>query len=247
MHRILAITVFFLIAAKSFSQVTIWPKVGTNLSWTTYYRQYGEIANPINIGFYGGVAFDITLNENFSIRPEVIYNQINVSSEWKALNAEGRSSESRRYITIPVNLVRHVKFHSGDLQFSLGGYMSFGLSGGSMNGSTTYHYALYRGHRNMPEIKDPANGDETYNSSGEMIAGKVPLSLEPNRAYYNPMDVGLNSGIAYQWKRFLFSAQFSLGLTNTKPHYEYQYLEDNRGSVVTNNRSISFGLAYRVY
>jgi hypothetical protein len=218
----------------SFSQISVWPKLGTNISWTTFNNNSGNghLTMQPGLGVYGGVSIDIPLSRLLSLKPEVIHNQINVSWRREEPNAYLITrDEQRRYLSVPINLVYHIKFGKGEIQFGIGSYLSLALNGGDYNETIV--------------VNQPDGDPNVVIFSDTLIAGKVPLPWATNPSYYNLLDFGFNTGLAYQINRFLFSTQFGLGLTNTQPHY-VAYTESYRGQVETKNRCFSFGLSYRV-
>ena len=248
---ILTIIGIFILSKSTYSQVTLWPKAGINLSWTTFSlngnlpltdKGSTYLETPTRFGFYGGFALDIRLTRFLLLRPEIIYNEFNVSRSLERnenfpssgfYNSIRFRSESRRYFTFPISIVGQIKLGAGFLHIHSGAYVSIGLDGGAFTETIIESSPFYN--------------ERVFNTDGRLIADEVPLPWATNLSYYNPLDFGLNFGIGYQISRFLVSTQFVLGLTNTQPHYEADYSESLRGRHITKNRNIAIGLSYKIF
>jgi Outer membrane protein beta-barrel domain len=232
----------------SYSQISIWPKVGGNFAWSTYRTNVQGVSSPqtpLCFGYSAGVAVDIPLSTNISLRPAIIYSKLNVSWNYSypvANNYNGgfyqreyHHIETRRYLSVPINVVFHYKIGGNQLLISGGPYLSRALDG---NFAYDYNDSQTFGSTTV-------SGEYGY-GSGKLKAGKVPEQYLFGFTYYNSLDIGFSIGAGYQIKRFLFSAQLGVGLTNTQPHYSDTAPENSRDSTKSTNRNFSFGIGYRV-
>ena len=228
----------------AFSQVTFWPKLGVNASQTTYDSKFNpyyyykvKTSTPVKYGFFAGLAMDVSLSRHFSIRPELIFSQLNISwgenidYGYPSSYSSDERKEIRRYLTLPINLVGVYRIGPGKFQVTLGPYISLGL----------------RGQYQATFTQVSLSGLYVTTYTGKLIAGKVPSNYFQQVPYhYNPLDIGINFGLGYQLNRILISGQFGAGFSNTQPHFAASYLESSRKDLITRNRSVSLGVAYRI-
>ena len=232
-----ALTVGVLFVSTSvFAQITVGPKIGYNLSSIkekvitsgTGFSNNGDIKN--NSGFNVGAMMNAQMGKYFSIRPELLYNQ--AGFKYTSTDTYGNSittsdyTANYSYLSIPVNFVGHLPL--GDnfkIQGIIGLTTSFGL-GGKLKTTVSNGSSSASNNTNIKMKKDPdVVGDDTY--------------------YLNGLDMGINYGIGCQYKAFVFSAVYNMGVSNTESHYSNQKYEDKRGADYKQyNKSMSFSVAY---
>jgi hypothetical protein len=230
-----AITVGLLFASTNlFAQITVGPKLGYNLSSIRYKAiasgseldATDDIKN--NSGFNIGAMLNAQLGDYFSIRPELLYNQAGYKYKGTSAFSTTETTANYSYLSIPVNFVG--MFPIGDnfkLQGILGISTSFGLSG--------------------KEVTDKSytNGNPSTTTESTIKMKKDPDVVGDKNTYFNGLDMGINYGIGCQYKAFVFSAVYNLGLSNINPHYSNQAIEDTRGDWSKSyNKSMSFSVAY---
>jgi len=170
------------------------------------------------IGFQVGGMMNAKINDYFAIRPELLFNSVGA----KATPSGATETVGTNYLSLPVNFVGQLPINDKfKLQAFAGPYAALGLGG-------KYKYTYSGGSIN-----------------GDVKMKKDPQAIGDKNAYYNPLDFGLNFGIGFQYTGFVFSASYSLGLTNVNPHYTNSTSESHRNddSKLT-NRNLSFGVAY---
>ena len=113
-----------LIAGASFAQVKFGVTAGVNFSNTVWEdgRMNSKGSNNLRTGFQGGAVVDFSLNEKFSISPELLFTQ---------RGSKGVLSEMKlNYLQLPLNVV--YKWSIGNrskLLVFAGSYLGYGLSG----------------------------------------------------------------------------------------------------------------------
>ncbi|NOT74282.1 MAG: outer membrane beta-barrel protein [Cyclobacteriaceae bacterium] len=271
MKAIRIVLILVCISTVGYSQVTIWPQAGVNLSTSVYnddsptdgsnfiyvafdgspaptdYRIYKrKVSESLNFGFYGGVAVDIKVNDQISIRPGLIYslNQVRVVVENWAVSGGLYSytgverTQNRKYITLPVNLVLHHKLWKSEVQTFIGPYVGLALDGGTYSekgvaGSGTSSGAITQA--------------SFYTLSSKMQTRNVPEGNSFGEGqYYNPLDIGFNFGVSYLIGRTMISLKIVRGFTNSQPHFEGSR-EDDRSQLGSRNFNASLGLSYRIF
>ena len=243
----------FALNQRSYSQIFLWTKAGVNSSWTSldFYDNLPHtdggrvyISTPMNYGYNVSLIIDFPLGKVLSLRPEIEYREFKISRNIERIenlpvnvlyyNSRSRS-EVRRYITIPINIVAHLKSVNNEFQLFSGVYFSHGLNGGRYE-DTIYSLSNEYGEN---EIID----------EGKLKAQTVPLPFAYHRGYYNPFDFGFNFGVSYKIKRFIISSQFILGMVNTQPYYQDwdgNKTDNLRTEHITKNRSLLLNLAFKI-
>jgi hypothetical protein len=209
--------VFF--AENVMAQVTFGPKLALNVSsWHNKSKDplFTPMKTTSKIGFQVGGIVNAQINKYFAIRPELTFNSIGTKASASNINV----TYTTNYLSLPLNFVGQYPINDNfKLQAFAGPYASLGLGG-------KYKY------------ESPYS-----NSSGKINMKKAPGNN--GNDYQNPLDLGINFGVGFQARSFVFSASYALGLTNAAPHYKDSTAEANRGKInKTTNRNISFSVAY---
>lgn len=214
----------FFVTGNTMAQVSFGPKIGLNLSsQNDKSKNASYTANKYEskIGYQIGGMLNVQINDYFAIRPELLFNSMGSKySSGNQVGAIGTTTLTTNYLSLPVNFVGQFPISENfKFQAFVGPYVALGLGG--------KYISEYPGGNNEGKIKlkkDPGNN---------------------SNAYQNPLDFGLNFGIGFQAKSFVFSASYALGLTSTQSHYSDSVLENSRGNYYkTTNRNITFGVAY---
>jgi hypothetical protein len=201
------------------AQVTLGPKFAFNISSIHEKSQVASNSRPFNttkIGFQVGGILNAQINKHVVIRPELTFNSIGASRSTSNYNG----NITTNYLSLPVNLVYQYPMNDHlKLQAFAGPYASLGL-GGKYKFESQYGTRIEKVYMK----KDPGNNVNVYQ---------------------NPLDFGINLGVGFQEKAFVFSASYALGLSNTESHYIDPTAEANRGKInKITNRNLSFSFGY---
>lgn len=206
-----------------FAQVTFGPKLGLNISNINEKiidkDVYGDATDfKSRIGFHVGAVVNAQISDYFSIRPELLYSTAGAKIEESGMKLQLNYS----YLSLPINFVGSLPISDDfKLQAIVGPYFALGLGG---------------------KIKTEAPG---FSDETTIKMKKDPSDPADDNFYLNSLDMGLNFGIGAQYKSFVLSATYGLGLSNIESHYKESAKEDTRGDVVKlRNRNISIGVAY---
>lgn len=153
-------------------------------------------------GFHAGGIADISLAENFSLQPQLLF--IMKGAKQKAyketiMGVEVESPASKttlNYLELPVNFLYKHEVGAGKIFVGAGPYVGFGLSGKvKADGSDEEGKIKFDGKKES-EVEA---GDDTY-------------------MHLKRIDAGANVLAGYELKNgLLFSVNYSLGLTNIDP------------------------------
>lgn len=219
------------------AQVTFGPKLGIN-SFNQSVDFTGDSINEPNstsrVGFQVGGAFNFQIVENFSIRPEILFEQIAVKySGSSSAGVFGSASYERKdrynYLSVPVNFVGMVNAGPGKINVFAGPQFSFGLGGKS---------------ESTQSVTVPFLGTTTDKSTANLKPGKDDGSQNSSDIYYNPINISMNVGAGYQYKRVLLSGQYNFGFTNVTAHSTDSDVEARRDDTVVKNHGFTVGLTF---
>ena len=205
---------------NSFAQITFGPKLSLNTS-KLHLGKGAQTDTPdfnSKIGFQVGGVLNAQINNNFAIRPELLFNKIGGIIK----DPDSKGTLGLNYLTLPLNFVGQIPIgEKFKIQGFAGPYASLGLGG---------NYAFQ---------------SSNYNYDTPIKMKKDPSDFNDHNLYLNAWDLGLNFGVGFQYASFVFTANYGLGLTNIEPHYKNSTYESSRGDESKiYNRNISFGLAY---
>jgi hypothetical protein len=239
MNKSIAGIFLFLLSIALQAQVTIGPKVGLNVftesfQFSGYYNGNQVISRTPKLGYQIGAVMNIQIHNNFSMRPELLFNQINNSTTFGDYNNNNTTiNNTYNYLSIPINFVGTYYLGPGVFNLFIAPQFSIGLGG-----------------RYSQQSDSSATGTGTVyrqsSESGNLYAQAVPENGGGNSPnwYFNQFNMGLNYGLGYQIDHVLFTAQFHMGLTSTQPHYTDANSESNRYNIYSRNNGFTFGLAY---
>jgi len=213
------------LSIQSFAQISVGPKVGLNISKIYFNTKDAETDTPDfnrKIGFQIGGILNAQINEYFSIRPELLFNNIGGIIKDDDL----KRTFNLNYLTLPINFVGQYPISDKfKLQGFFGPYAALGLGG-----------------KIKVEITDPSN---PQSETIDVKMKKDPSDFNDHNTYLNAWDFGLNFGLGFQYTSFVFTANYGLGLTSIEPHYKNSDYESTRGDDgKIYNRNITFGVAY---
>jgi hypothetical protein len=205
-----------------FAQVSFGPKLGLNISnindKVVDANQYQAMDFKSRVGFHVGGVVNAQISDYFSIRPELVYSTAGAKIEESGVKMQINYS----YLSLPINFVGSLPISDDfKLQAIVGPYFALGLGG---------------------KVKTEFMG---VTDEQTIKMKKDPLDPNDTNFYLNSLDMGLNFGIGAQYKSFVLSATYGLGLSNIESHYTNSQDEDLRGdSYKWTNRNISIGVAY---
>ena len=236
---LLCLYLFLTLSVALQAQVTIGPKVGLNVSTESYLFSGNYSGNVVlsrtpKIGYQVGAVMNIQLHNNFTIRPELLFNQVSTSTTFgDYYNDNTIINNTYNYISMPFNFVGTYYLGPGVFNLFIAPQVSIGVSGkySQQSDSSSSGTGLL-----------PSNTSE----SGSLKPNQVPQNGGGNTTtwYFNPLNIGLNYGVGYQINHVLFTAQYSLGLTNTQPHYSDSYSETHRNDIFSRSNGFTFALTY---
>ncbi|MDR0334192.1 MAG: PorT family protein [Dysgonamonadaceae bacterium] len=123
MKKILFVGIlFFFFASTVFAQVNIGVTAGLNFSDNLHKHADGVASsNNTKTGFRAGIVADYSINDRFSIIPELLFSQ---------LGSKGQNSYLRlNYLQLPVNIAYKFNVGSNSKLFAFAGpYIGYGLS-----------------------------------------------------------------------------------------------------------------------
>jgi len=215
-----------LVTKNTMAQITFGPKAALNIS-TIHEKQnsnpYAYNYNTNRISFQAGLIMNVRLLDYVSIRPELTYNSVGAIAT--SSNNLYKLTSITNYLYLPLNIVGQYPLKDNfKLQAFFGPYAALGL-----NGKFVFETPTGTGSDKVNMKKNPSDG---Y------------MEFAPLKYYQNPWDFGLNFGVGFQARSFVFSASYALGLSNTQAHYSNDADEANRDNLIrTSNRTISFGIA----
>lgn len=227
--------------STAFSQITIGPKLGMNISNVKVkeikddptFSTGGTEKYSSLVGYQLGAVVNVPLNENLSLRPELLYSREGFKYEYKETFVFDAFNEfdfkanmvcKLNYFTLPVNFVIQIPVSENiKLQPYAGPYASI-LMGGK------------------------ATIEENSSGRPESVEKKIKTGKEPSNTedfYFNSLDFGFNLGLGLQIESFLITANYKLGLSNIEPHYIDSSDENTRGEYMKmSNRGFNFSVAY---
>jgi len=225
----------FLIISALQAQVTIGPKVGLNVDYESFRFTGNSAGNSVmsrtaKVGYQAGLAINIKTSDYFSIRPEVLFNQIGGNTTFGDNNNNNSRviNNTYDYVSVPLNFVGTFKAGPGRINIFVAPQYSMGIGG------------KYSQTSDSSGVFVTAQNSE----SGSLQTNKVPSGNNGSTRYYNQMNWGINYGIGYQVRGLLFTGQYHMGISNTQPHYADANQESHRNDVVSKNYGFTVGLTY---
>ncbi|WP_298739391.1 porin family protein [uncultured Chitinophaga sp.] len=183
---------------STYAQVSFGVKAGYNNSGIS--GDASDLSKRLS-GFHAGGIADITLAENFSLQPQLLFIMKGVKSASYTETIEGiefnfpEQKLTLNYLELPVNFMYKHEAGAGSIFVGAGPYLGFGLSG-----------------------KAKASGEE--DGKVKFDGRKAEEIGEDDEAtlHLKRLDAGANFLAGYELKNgLLFSVNYSLGLTNLDP------------------------------
>jgi len=218
------------------AQITFGPKLGINS-----FDQSADLTDSIDepnttakMGYQVGGVVNFQIGDNFAIRPEVLFERIAVKYT-SSINAGPLATATvdvfnkYNYLSVPINFVGMFNAGPGKINIFAGPQFSFGVGGKSKATET---------------VSVPFFGNQSMESTSKLKPGKDDGSATSSDVYYNPINISMNAGLGYQYKRVLLSGQYNFGFTNVTPHSTDSAQEDRRDDMVIKNHGITVGLTF---
>ena len=249
MKRTILVFCLALYTSFAWTQAQFGLKAGLNFAnlkkeISDYHKDQGQTKNDNQKystmpGFQGGVMLIAPFNDNIGMRAELLLSFRNVEYNFHAAIADsgyveiGETEQNKSaYLEIPLNL--YYGFPVGENQLQL--YMGFTTAIG-LWGSNTYtrSWGVTNRLTGQPVSADVDEGEDDIIFSRKPTE---PSDREENSIYRNPLDFSINIGASFLMSEyFLFSFQYSKGLSNT-----YAFLEE----YISFNRKDQNRLEYRI-
>lgn len=217
MKKSLLLSAMFLYCLVAISQVKFGAKAGSTFAKFEPSSTTGMISDyTTQVGFQGGIFTEFTLNNYFSLKPELLFSMKGAISKLEeTYNVPGstgyseyqiilKSTITPLYIDLPVHFkISFASVSSDKFTIGVGPLIALGLSGkakitGSLNGSKiTGEASLFKNEK--PVLKDEYGND---------ISGNAPASSLLKR-----FDLGISCFAGYEFKgRILLIAGYQHGL-----------------------------------
>jgi hypothetical protein len=130
------------------AQMKFGPKVGLNLSTMTL-KTMGISFDPKTlVGFNVGVVSEITLSDNLSLQPSVLYSAKGSKYSITILEVTTDFEIAPSFIEIPVNAVYKFDLGSSKLFLNAGPYFAYGIGGKSKSGGESSDISFGSGENN---------------------------------------------------------------------------------------------------
>lgn len=182
---------------STYAQVSFGIKAGYNNSSVS--GEGSEFTKRLS-GFHAGGIADISLAENFSLQPQLLFIIKGAKSAAYKETIAGVEFEvpeqklSLNYLELPVNFLYKHEVGAGSIFVGAGPYLGFGLSG-----------KLKAGEEDV-DVKFDGKKDSETDANGE------------SAVHLKRLDAGANFLAGYELKNgLLFGINYSLGLTNLDP------------------------------
>lgn len=184
---------------STYAQVSFGIKAGFNNSGIS--GEGSDLSKRLS-GFHAGGIADISLAENFSLQPQLLFIMKGAKSESYTETIAGveikypEQKLTLNYLELPVNFLYKHEAGAGSIFVGAGPYLGFGLSG-------------------------KAKADGVDEEGKVKFDGKKSEELgeeDENAMHLKRLDAGANFLAGYELKNgLLFSVNYSLGLTNLDP------------------------------
>ena len=234
MKKILLTLLSGYICSVVMAQITYGPKLGLNaFKESTHYSGSASGSQKPNssslIGFQAGGVLNYQVINNFSIRPEILFERVGFKNDATVSFANAEFKARVSYLSVPINFVGMMDVGPGKINVFAGPQFSLGLGGKTHTSST---------------VSIPFFGTQTTEQDAKLKPGKDNGQTSSNTGYYNPLNISLNFGVGYQYKRFLLTGQYNAGLTNFTAHSTNSSEESSRKNTVVKLHGFTFGLTY---
>ena len=244
---ILSIVVLIAFCFSAKAQFSIMPKGGVTLTSASAPKLFKDLglgdSFKSRVGFAGGVAFNLGVNEMFSIQPELLFIQKGFKADLTFDDGEGQEATiplsinvSINYIEVPV--LAKVSFGSETAKFFINAGPSIGIG---LGGKAKYSvpFLSFEGDTKFMDL-----GIGPINESGFSDAS-------PDWALNNRIDFGVQfgAGAAFQLGsgQVVLDARYGLGLTSL---YKEQTIAGfsaiSKDNLKSKNNVLAFTLGYMI-
>lgn len=256
--RLIPAALLGLAALPATAQTTYGPRVGLNLSSVSYDVKTGDAPT---IKMLAGAQVGVFLNVRFgklALQPAVLFSQkgYKASSTSREVYSDTLQSKGTfirdsiattpvsatvrlNYLEIPVNLV-YTFGETRGFQVIAGPYVGFGFSGKEKTDATTTRTVqTEREIESQPQVVDEFSTAVAKQEADVKFQNDVKATDDFTKAYYRPLDVGLNLGLGYRRDRFQLQAFYGLGMSNILPKEA-----GKTPNGTAKNRVIQFSVSY---
>ena len=184
---ILVVSLF--LGSASFAQVKVGLTAGVNAANFIFSEKDLEPFNTNRYGLCGGLVIDLGVTKNFSIVPEILYIQkgAGVTIKEDSKNSE-KMMTNLDYVQVPLNLT---------LKINMGKSAKFLILAGPYAGYAISAKSVYETKIDGVKTKDTEN-----------------LDLGKREDEINPLDIGANIGLGFEFGKLFFKSQVNAGLKN---------------------------------
>lgn len=206
-------------ALTGFSQITFIPKAGVVLSTIHQSKDLKNEYETVSsrIGFMVGAGLELTISENFTIQPELMFIQKGYKTEESydvftrvSADQEFKDNIALNYLELPIMF--KIKFNK--FYVNAGPSFSYGIGGSD-----------------KWELNDSYNG-VTESETSKIKFGKAPENNSGDNVYYdNAFDLGVQLGAGVKVGPVVIDLRYGFGLSNLndKPKsFEGSYAFQNR-------------------
>jgi len=238
----LAMLLAFCFCLTSFSQFTVGPRIGLNLSYYGFnYNDTLSVPNTkLKPGPQVGIMFANKFNDQIGLRASIVYSYkgTSINTDKTEIQWDGTIIKKSRverftlnYIEIPVEGTFGIMAGEVYIFSNVGAYFAYTF-GGMARWEEEYSFEYTNG-----------TIDSGTDDGDHRIKVKNEAEIwDDNHYYIRPIDYGLNFGIGFKIKYIMFNAQYGLGLCNitTKSSINDNYQKNHQRC----NRGISFYFAF---
>jgi len=197
------------LGSASFAQVRVGLTAGVNASNFIFSDKDMESLNTNRYGLCGGLVIDLGIAKFFSIVPEILYMQ---KGAGETIKEDSKNSEKMMtnldYVQVPLNLTFKIKMgKSAKFLFFAGPYAGYAFSAKAVYESTI----------------DGVKTKETDN-----------LDLGKGDDDINPLDIGVNIGLGFEFGKVFLKSHVNAGLTNIV----------NNSNFTINNGGVALSLGF---
>lgn len=239
----LSILLLVCFSLTSFSQFSIGPRFGLNMSsyGFNYEDSSDEPDTKFKIGPQFGAMFAYQFIDEIGLRTAIVYTMkgtvynmdyTEIDNNGDRYTVDGFSRTTLNYLELPLDGTFGVKAGEVYIFGNVGPYFAVCFGGKSR---WDYHYKRVDQNGYIIEEGYP-EGDRRIKPKNEVSDPDYDVS------YISSIDYGLNMGIGLKVNFFMFNIQYGLGLNNLTPHYTmYEDFKEERKRY---NRGISVYFAF---
>lgn len=210
----------------------------TNFYTSTPYR---KLVQPSKLGIGGGLLYDLEFKNNFGLRSGLDYiyarREIRTENTNNLIFFTNTSSYDRMLhlnsIQVPLNTYYKFDLPYGGLKLFVGAVYQIHLNG---------NFTDIRQNTQTSNILINQSNTTTSITEGAILFEKVPNEAPQNVVYHKRTNLGIDIGIAYEYKKYMVEFKYVMGLMN-----QYALPKNKDSNIVVDKYTTStfaLGLGY---